>query len=91
MGFSENIVLGGSKREYYEYGSATGMLCCVYDVVDDSHLTGLSGLMDSKADSRAGDPCSFPKRGDPQFPYCVASLKKQGGRCLGPPGSKCVG
>ena len=25
--FSENIVLGGSEKEYWEYGPATGMLC----------------------------------------------------------------
>ena len=80
MEFSENIVLGGSRKEYSEYGSATGMSCWVYDVLDDSYLTCLSGLMVSKADSRTGDPCSFPRRGDPQFPYYVASLKKQGGR-----------
>ena len=36
--------------------------------------------MGSEADSRAGDPCSFPRRGDPQISYCVASLKKQRGR-----------
>ena len=36
--------------------------------------------MGSEADSRAGDSCSFPRRGDPQFSYCVASLKKKGGR-----------
>ena len=79
MEFSENIVLGGSKKEYYERGSPTGMSCWIYDVLD-SYLTRLSGLMVGKADSPAGDPCSFPRRGDPQFPYCVASLKKRGGR-----------
>ena len=36
--------------------------------------------MDSEADSRAGDPCSFPRTGDPLFSYCEASRKKQGGR-----------
>ena len=42
-------------------------------------MTRLSGLMGSEVGSRAGDPCSFPRRGDPQVSYCVASLKKQGG------------
>ena len=77
MEFSENIVLGGSKKEYCEYGPATGMSCWVYDVLDDTYLTRLSGLMGSEADSRAGNPCSFPRRVDPQYSYCVASLKKQ--------------
>ena len=80
MEFSENIVLGSSKKEYWEYGPATGMSCWVYDVLDDICLTRLSGLMGSEADSRAVDPSSFPRRGDPQFSYCVASLKKQGGK-----------
>ena len=35
MEFSENIVLGGSEKEYCEYGPATGMLSWVYDVLDD--------------------------------------------------------
>ena len=69
MEFSENIVLGGSKKEYYEYGSATGMSCWVYDVLDDSYLASLSGVMVSKADSRAGDPRSFPRRGDPLLKF----------------------
>ena len=80
MEFNENIVLGGSKKEYYEYGPATGILYWVYDVLADYTLTRLGGLMGSEADSRAGDPCSFPRREDPQFSYCVASLKKQEGR-----------
>ena len=80
MEFSENIVLGGSKKEYCEYGPATGISCWVYDVVDDFYLSRLSGLMGSNADSRAEDPCSFPRRGDSQFSYCAASLKRQGGR-----------
>ena len=80
MEFNENIVLGGSKKECCEYGPATGMSCWVYDVLDDTCLTRLSGLMDSEADSRAEDPCSFARRGDSQFLYCVASRKKQAGR-----------
>ena len=62
MEFSKNIVLGGSKKEYCEYGPAMGMSCWVYNVLDDFHPTRLSGLMGSEADSRAGNPCSFPRR-----------------------------
>ena len=80
MEFSENIVLGGSKKEYCEYGPTTGISCWVYDVLGDSYLTCLSGPVGSEVDSHAGDPCSFPRKGDPQFSYCEASLKKQGGR-----------
>ena len=79
MEFSENIVLGGSKKEYCKYSPATGILCWVSDVLGDFYLTRLSGLMGSKADSRAGDLCLFPRREDPLFSYCEASLKKQGG------------
>ena len=80
MEFNENIVLGGSNKEYCEYGPATGMSCWVYEVLNDCHLIRLSGLIGSEADSPAGYLCSFPRRRDPQFSYCVASLKKQGGR-----------
>ena len=74
--FSENIVLGGNKKECCGYGPTTGISCWVYHVLDDFYKTSLSGLMGSGADSRAGDPCLFPRRGDPQFSYCVVSLKK---------------
>ena len=67
MEFSENIVLGGSKKEYCEYGTATAISCWLYGVLGDFYLTRLSGLMGSEADPRAGDPCSFPRRGDPQI------------------------
>ena len=80
MEFKENIVLGGTRKEHSEYGPATGLLCWVYEVSGDLYLTRLSGLMGSEADSRAGDPCSFPRREHPQFSYCKASLKKQEGR-----------
>ena len=79
MEFNENIVLGGSRKEYCENGPATGILCWIY-ILGDLYLTRLSGLMGSEADSHAGDPCSFPRREDSQFSYCEASLKKQGGR-----------
>ena len=80
MEFSKNIALGGGKKEYCECGPAMGMSCWVYNLLDDIHPTRESSLMGSEADSRAGDPCSFPRRGDPHLSYCVASLKKQGGR-----------
>ena len=80
MESSGNTVLRGSKKEHHEYGSATGMSCWAHGVSDDSHPTSLSGPTVSKADSRAGDPCSFPRRGDPQPPYCAAPFKKQGRR-----------
>ena len=80
MEFNENIALGGSRKEYCEYGPNTGILYWVYDVLGELYLIRLSGLMVSEADSSAGDPCSFPRRGDPHFSYCEASLKKQGGR-----------
>ena len=74
MELSENIVLlGGSKKEYCEYGPAT-----VYDVLGDFYLTGLSGLMGSEADSRTGYPCSFPKRGDPNFHIAKLLSKSKG-------------
>ena len=78
MEFSENIVLGGSKRECCEYGSTTGILCWVYDVLGDHYLTCLSGLTSSEADYRAGDPCSLPRRGDLHF-HIVKHLSKSKG------------
>ena len=80
MEFSENIVLGGSKKEYCEYGPATGILCWVYDVLGDVYLTRLSGLMGSEADSRAGDPCSFPRRGCPKLSHCEGLSQKARGQ-----------
>ena len=67
MEFSENIVLGGSKKEYCEYGPATGISCWIYDVLGDYYLTRLSGLMVSEVGSRAGDPCSLPGGDTPKF------------------------
>ena len=80
MEFKENIVLEGTRKEYSEYGPAMGLLCWVYEVLGDLYLTRLSGLMSSEADSRAGDPCSFPRMEHSQFSYCKATLKKQEGR-----------
>ena len=56
MESNENIVLGGSGKEYCEYGPATRILCWVYDVLGELYLTRLSGLMGSEADSLTGDP-----------------------------------
>ena len=39
-------------------------LCWIYYVLGESYLRRLSGLMDSKTDSRSGDPRSYPERGD---------------------------
>ena len=80
MEFGENIALGGSKKEYCEHGPTAGISCWIYDILGDFYLTCVSGLMGSEADSRPGDPCSFARREDSQFSYCVASLKMQGER-----------
>ena len=56
-----------------------GISCWIDYVLGDFYLTRASSLMGSEADSREGDPCSFPRREDPQFSYCVSYLKKQGG------------
>ena len=59
----DKIVLQGCKERYCEYGPCYRSLCWIY-ILDESYLTRLSGLMDSKAGSRAGDLRSFPRRGD---------------------------
>ena len=41
MEFNENIVLGGSRKEYCEYGPATAILSWVYDVLGELYLTYL--------------------------------------------------
>ena len=56
MEFNETTVLGGSGKEYCEYGLATGILCWVYDILGELYLTHLSGLKGSEADSRTGNP-----------------------------------
>ena len=45
MKFKDEIVLQGCREEYCEYGPATGILCWVYDVIGESYLTCLCGLM----------------------------------------------
>ena len=67
MKFKDKIMLQACREGYCEYGPATRILCWVYDVLGELYMTRLSGLMGSKADSRAGDPCSFPRRGGPQI------------------------
>ena len=52
MKFKDKIVLQGCREGYCEYGPVTGILCWVYDVLGESYLTCLSGLMNSKADSQ---------------------------------------
>ena len=56
MKFKDKIMLQGCREGYCEYGPATGILCWVYDVLGESYLTCLTGLMGSKADFRFGDP-----------------------------------
>ena len=55
MKFKDKIVLHGCREEYCEYGPATGILYWVYDVLGESYLTHLGGLMDSKAGCCSGD------------------------------------
>ena len=50
MKFKDKIVLQGCREGYCEY--VTGILCWVYDVLGESYLTCLSGLMNSKVDSQ---------------------------------------
>ena len=51
---------------------------CQINVLGDFSLTRLSGLRGSKASSRPGDLCSFPKRGIPNF-HIVKPLSKSKG------------
>ena len=56
MKFKDKIMLQGCRERYCEYGPATGILYCVFDVLVESQVTRLFGLMNSKVDSRYGDP-----------------------------------
>ena len=56
MKFKGKIMLQGCRERYCEYGPATGILYCVYDVLGESNVTCLFGLMNSKADSHYSDP-----------------------------------
>ena len=64
MKFKDKIVLKDCREGYCEYGTVTGILCWVYDVLVESHLTCLSGLLGSKADFSFDDLRSFPGRED---------------------------
>ena len=55
MEFNENIVLGGSGKEYCEYDPPSGILRWVYHVLGELCLICLSGVMGSEADSRTGN------------------------------------
>ena len=67
MKFKDKIVLQGCREGYCEYGPATGILCWVYDVLGELHLSRLFGLMSSKADSRPPIRDRFPGRETFQF------------------------
>ena len=53
----------GCREEYCEYSPATGILCWVYNLINESYLTHLSGLLNSKIDC-CGDSWLFPRRTD---------------------------
>ena len=55
MKFKDKIMLQSCREGYCECGPATGILCWVYDVLGESYLACVSGLMGSKAASRFGD------------------------------------
>ena len=55
MKFKDKIVLKGCKEGYCEYGPVTEILCWVYDVLVESHLTYLSVSLSKKADSNFND------------------------------------
>ena len=50
MKFKDKIMLQGCREGCCEYGPVTGILCWVYDVLGESYLTRLSGLMGSTAE-----------------------------------------
>ena len=56
MKFKDKIMLQGSRERCCEYGPATGILCCVHHVLGEFYMIRLFGLLNSKADSRYGDP-----------------------------------
>ena len=56
MKFKDKIMLQGCREQCCEYGPAKGILYCVHDVLGEPYVTRLFGLMNSKADSRYGDP-----------------------------------
>ena len=56
MKFKDKIMLQGCREQYCEYGPATEILYCVYDVLGESCVTHLFGLIKSKAESRYDNP-----------------------------------
>ena len=48
MEFEDKIGLECCRKEYCEYGPATGIFCWVYDVLGELYPTRLSGLMGRK-------------------------------------------
>ena len=86
MKLNDKLMLQGCREGYCDYGPATGILCWVYDVLGESYLSCLSGLMSSKVDACFGNPWSFRRRVDFSMWYCepsvmlVASAKPQSAR-----------
>ena len=56
MKFKGKVMLQGCRERYCEYGPATGTFYCMYDLLGESYVTRLFGLMNSKADSTYGNP-----------------------------------
>ena len=56
MKLNDKLMLQGCREGYCDYGPATGILCWVYDVLGESYLSCLSGLMSSKVDACFGNP-----------------------------------
>ena len=56
MKFKDKIMLQGCREPCCEYGPSTRILYCAHDLLGKSHMTRLFGLMNSKVDSRYGDP-----------------------------------
>ena len=56
MKFKDKIMLQSRRERCCKYGSATGILYCIHHVLGESYMTRQFGLINSKADSRYGDP-----------------------------------
>ena len=56
MKFKDKIMLQGRRERCCKYGSATGISYCIHHVLGESYMTHQFGLINSKADSRYGDP-----------------------------------
>ena len=53
--FEDKIMMQGCRERCCEHAPATGILYCVDDVLGESYMKRLFGLMNSKEDSRYGD------------------------------------